>query len=490
MTMRARTLRKLWLVAAAAALALAAAGCGGTTTSAVGGGGDAASIVPASAPVYVSVNTDLSSGQWTKVDALLSKFPGKQALLDGLRRSFESTSHVPWADLKPALGDVLDVALLDLEQPTWALLLQPTDKAAVDALVKRSNASSTPADRIYVGASGGWTLVSDSAASVHAFEQAAASGAKLADDPTFQEATGGLAGEALAKVYVNGPKVAATLKQALGVGVSALAGPGRLRWAAAEVVAQDDGVKLDGRVKSEGGKPGAAYRPELIRDVPAGALVYLSFDGSGGSGIAGGLKQSFGALPGAARATAQILDRLGPIFAHEGALYVRAGGAAIPEITLLAVPDDPQQGVAAIDELVAKLGGGGLKPKPAQIAGVDARELDLGRFSLYYGVVGTKLVVTDARSAFQTVEEGGPSLADDPTFKAARSQAGMPEETGGFLYVNLKDSLPLVESLAQLAGSKLPAQLSENLKPLRTFIAYTGKDGASVSTFTAFLGVN
>ena len=56
----------------------------------------------------------------------------------------------------------------------------------------------------------------------------------------------------------------------------------------------------------------------------------------------------------------------------------------------------------------------------------------------------------------------------------------MPEQVTGFVYVNAKDVLPLL----QLAGPKLPAGLPD----LRTLAAFGGRS-AGDSTFTVFLGV-
>jgi len=63
---------------------------------------------------------------------------------------------------------------------------------------------------------------------------------------------------------------------------------------------------------------------------------------------------------------------------------------------------------------------------------------------------------------------------------ALAKQAGMGEDSTGFVYANVKDALPLL----QLAGVKLPAGVSG----VSTFFAY-GDAATNESTFTAFLGV-
>ena len=78
--------------------------------------------------------------------------------------------------------------------------------------------------------------------------------------------------------------------------------------------------------------------------------------------------------------------------------------------------------------------------------------------------------------------------ATDPVFKDAISAAGMPDATSGFFYVNLKDSIPLLESLVQLSGQTVPSTVGGNLTPLHAFLAY-GNSKGSETTFTAFLQV-
>jgi len=65
-----------------AAAALLAAGCGGTTAQT---GAGASSIVPASAPAFLSIDANPNSQQWRTIDALASKFPDKQQALESIK---------------------------------------------------------------------------------------------------------------------------------------------------------------------------------------------------------------------------------------------------------------------------------------------------------------------------------------------------------------------------------------------------------------------
>jgi hypothetical protein len=196
----------------------------------------------------------------------------------------------------------------------------------------------------------------------------------------------------------------------------------------------------------------------------------------------GFLGSGAGAVP-QLRQLLPVFEQLGAVFAHESAIYVRPG-SPIPEITVVATPDTPAKGEAAIDKLIVKLAamaGAPLRPKPITIGGTQAKELNLGRISIFYGAQGDKLVITNQQQAFQDLEGSGPKLASDATFKEAQKASSMPAETNGFLYLNLKDAIPLIESLAQLGGEQIPPDVSANLKPLRTFVAWAKNDGGTGS---------
>lgn len=92
--------------------ALPVAACGGGGSAA---GEGAAGIVPAGAAAYVSINTDFEGDQIEQAQALLAQFPGSSGLLGMLEAQLEADGGVDFQqDVRPALGDRLDVAVLEL----------------------------------------------------------------------------------------------------------------------------------------------------------------------------------------------------------------------------------------------------------------------------------------------------------------------------------------------------------------------------------------
>ena len=118
--------------------------------------GGGASVVPANTVAFVALDTDVSSGQWQAVDQLLQKFPAHDQLLTQLQKSFEQKTSLSWNDdVKPALGNELDVAVLPGAKPQLVVLTQPADAAKFSALLAKLKGGSSRQI-------GGWTVASDS----------------------------------------------------------------------------------------------------------------------------------------------------------------------------------------------------------------------------------------------------------------------------------------------------------------------------------------
>ena len=482
------TARTTWNRALATALVVAfgllLAACGGSSSSkssSASGGASGAAAAPADAAVFISVNTDLSSSQWTTLNTLLDKFPGRDKSLADARTSFETQSGLNWeTDVKPALGPELDFLVLDTSNSVGVGLTQPKDQGKFDALVAKANAKK--AGTVVTEKVGDWTVISNKQASIDAYKTAA-SGNKLSDDANFKAATGELSSDALAKVYVNGPKVQSALQSRAGA-----AAQGTFDWAVAELVTQGDGVKLNGAYKGQplkGVQQAAAYSPKLLGSVPTGALLVLDF--KGGSSL-DSLDSAAGAGVPQLGAAMGFIKQLTPIFKNETVLSV-SPGTPFPAVTLIAEPDNAQQAVAGIDALVAQFGAlaGGATAQPTTIGGHSVKELNLGQFAIDYGVIDGKLVVTSSRQGIANFGKGA-SINDDADFKDAKSASGMPDSVSALMYVNIKAGLPLIESLSQLSGTTIPANQSENLRPLTSFVAY-GTGDSGTGKFTAFLQI-
>jgi len=464
--------RRALPVVSVAAVALLAAGCGGGQSRAgpiLGAGG--AAEIPASAALVVSVDTSFGSKATDELRALLDRFPAKGQLYGAIRRELAKEGLDFDADVRPAFGPETDLVLLDLaaSEPDYVLLTQPEDPAKLDALL----AKAPEPEPIVHEVLDGWTVAADSAETIAAFRDAAAANGALAASDTYREATSDLPEDALATLYVNGaPAMEALAKR----GTTTIPRFGRLAWISGALQAQDGGVSFDLHAKGDDVTV-TPYSARLASTAPARSLAFVSFNALGD------------ALKGIAQQPplGDIADLLG----GEGAVYVRAGAPL--EVTALLDESNPVDAVARVDELVRRFGGlipyfpvqsgwsayaPGPRPQETHIGGVSARRVSLYGASLNYAAVGGQLVVTTSEQGIRELAPLAPKFSSDPVFRSARDTAGMPDETTGFAFVNLQDTIPLVEGLTT---STIPPEVAENLKPLQAFLAFGTLDGDTLS---------
>jgi hypothetical protein len=467
------------------ALAALLAGCGSASkTSSRGGSIPAgASVVRAGVVAFVAVDSDTGSSQWKQFDELAQKFPGRDQAVAKLKQQLTDQGVDYDTDVKPALGPELDVAVVSAgnESSTKAVALtKPDDPAKFKALVAKLNAKDSSGDRAVYREVDGWYALSDSQASI---SRALEGNAPLAEDADFKEAMGKLPGDALAKVYLDGQRLNALVPQSSSSGTAAL-GLDKLKYVAASASAEDDGVRVHGA--TSGGPGGGDFASALIGGVPGDAFALLDFDGQGTTDQLGKLKSN----PQAAAAIAKFekeygvtLEQVLALLSGEVAFYARPA-AVIPELTLVLDPKDQGAALATLDKL-AKLSGSPVEPGTQ--GGHAVKTVNLGQFAIHYGSVDDKVLITSGVSGIADYGQGD-HLADSEDFKQAQDAAGMPDSTGGVVYIDLKDALPLLEGFASLSGQSLPSSTTENLRPLRSLLAWTNVEGET-RTFDAFLEI-
>ncbi len=471
------------------ALAALLAGCGSASkTSSTGGSIPAgASVVRAGLVAFVSIDSDTGSSQWRQLDELAQKFPGRDNLVDQLKQKISAQGVDYDTDVKPALGPELDIAVVSAgsESSTRAVALtKPDDPGKFKALVAKLNAKDSSSDRAVYREVNGWYALSDSQASIG---RALEGNAPLAEDADFKEAMDKLPGDALAKVYLDGQRLNAIVPQSSASGTEAL-GLDKLKYIAASASAEDDGVRIRGA--SNGGPGGGDFASALIAGVPGDAFALLDFTGQGTTDQLGKLKSN----PQAAAAIAKFeqeygvtLDQVLTLLGGEVAFYARPG-AGIPELTLALDPKNHSAALATLDKLAAKLAEeSGGQVEPGTQGGHPVKTVNLGQFAIHYGSVDGKVLITSGVSGIADYGEGD-HLPDSDDFKQAQDAAGMPDSSGGVIYIDLKDALPLLEGFAGLAGQSLPSSTTENLRPLRSFLAWTNVSGET-RTFDAFLEI-
>jgi Protein of unknown function (DUF3352) len=459
-----------WPAGVLAAVALAAAGCGGTTAQ-IGSG--ATSIVPASAPAFIAIDSNPSSSQWQTINRLASKFPDKQKAVDSIKQDM-SKDGVDWEkDVKPALGDEFDAVWLDFENDgeNVVLLTQPKDPAKFKALIEKANAAAkSPDDKVFYDTFKGWAVAAPTKAVIDRFEKASTTATStLADDKSFTQSMDRLGDDAAVRAYVNGKFLMQLARRYGGSQLKPYIDKvGTLDWVAARLGATSEGIGFDTIVH---GTPGplfkqsakaSAFSPKLLGSVPADALVYMSFHGS--KGMFNGLQQNPALNTPQFRQFAQPLKQIGRILEGENAIYARPG-TNIPEVTLVSTPSS--LGTPILDRMVQQYAG--TAPQARTIDGVRVHGIASNGVGLYYADVDGKFVVTDQPQGIRAAKHSGKSLSDNSEFKQAKDASGLPDKTWSTLYVNIHASVPYGERLAQ---QHIPAEVARNIKPLRSAVEY------------------
>jgi hypothetical protein len=489
--------RRFYLLGVAALCAVVA-GCGGSTKPGSASNESGATLVTSGALAYAAIDSDLSSDQWKQVDELLHKFPIRDHLIAELAKALDKQHLEYLRDIKPALGPEVDVAAVtgaSLNDVAFALLTKPESIDKAKALVQKLDESDQGGTPWVTRVVDGWLLVSDKQEMIDRVLKG--SGSALADDDNYKAAVEKLPDDALAKAYVNGRQLGEAFKslfsgtaQTAAAGGSAPFGLDQLDWVSAALIARDNGVALEAHTQGaapagEGSEP---FASKLISGVPADALAFATFRGSGNGNPIDELRKNPMLAPGIEQVEHVLGMRLEPILAllgNETAVYVRRG-VGLPEVSLVLETPDTSRALATLDRLAQRavmLAGAKLSDEPNGV-----RALNFGPVTIRWAGFDGRVLVTSGPTGIEDYRAGGSKLSGADAFKDALDAAGVPDKTNGFVYVDIGETVELIQNYAGVGGEKLPADLRENLKPLKSFVAFATSSGRT-GTASAFLEV-
>jgi hypothetical protein len=432
------------------------AGCGKS-----GAAGNAASAVPEDVAVYVSVDTSFEGDQWRAVRDLLAKFPDGEGALDELLEQASDDAGLSTERLMDALGPEVGVAVLDIptgpnETPQVVVLSQPDDPDAFRELLEDEEAAFAEVN--------GWEVAAPNEATLDRYREAL-DGPTLESSTDFDEAMDDL-DDGLVHAYVNGEAIVQAFASQPGFPAGAFPLPtgGEIGSVGAVLRAEGNGVRIEGRAvageQAEGALASEPYSAELPEEIPGGVLAFLSFKGLG-EGLAAGAGGFQELLP-------LDLDEVAKLLAGETAVYVRPGSPQ-PTITLVTEVEDEAAALRTVADLVA-------------LAGPDGKRIA-------YDAFDGLLAVSTSQAEIDAFRGDGPRLDQDDAFERAAEEAGLPDETTGFGYVDLEAVVPLVLGLVPAAGGEDAAEAREYLEPLGSIVFWGGRTG-SVQDFSLFVGID
>jgi Protein of unknown function (DUF3352) len=489
--MRAMAARRWGLLAALlCGLVLVAPACGGegdddgTTLS-------GAEMVPADVPLYVSVDTDLESEQWQAAQDLLNKFPGRERLLDELRKELAADDVDFERDVRPVLGPEIGFVLMDTNnEDAVVALMQPKDEAKLAALLEKSDEPLVHAEI------DSWTVISDSQAKLDRFRTEQA-GEKLADSDAYAEAVSSLPEDALLKLYFGGPQVQEEIRNALseeGVPEGIASRFSNLRSGALALTAEPGGVRFEADLVTGSDLDLETYEPKLPETLPVGALLYVSFANLDrpARSILDAVSDAFPNFEEQRRQAERgfgfsIENDLLPLLENEGAVAVYAD-RPLPEVVFALVdPDD--KAVPLLDRVGAliELGEEG-STSQEQVEGLMVKQLRVEGVSIFYARVDGIFVASNSRARLLETSRDGPKLSGDRDYLAAREGLEAEGGTIAFLYGNLQEGLPYVYEFVDQEGEPVPRDVRENTAPLRSLLISATEEGNRFE-FSGFLAI-
>ena len=477
-----RRMRVAW-AALVSVLVLFAAGCGSEDVGA--GEGSAAELVKPGALVYWEIDGDPESDQWQQVEELLRRFPDGEKWIADLRESWEKDVEVTWEETKEALGGdgAVVVYASSMTDAQFVGLLHPEDVDKTMAFVEKANKSEDdPDDRLIARKVDDWVVMSDKEASIDAALKGE-SGQALSDVQAFGDAMATLPEDSLSRVYVDVAKALDTFGAAEPEAARAfrMFGVDQIDFAGAWAKAQDNGAQIAGAVSGEGADKllGAAeeYSSNLLDLVPADAFAFASFQGAGTTAQLDALGDNplySSALREFEQEVGVKLDDVVRLLQGEVAFYA-APGSPIPELTLLVEPENPQQAHETADRLLRSLAERGMGEVTQD---GDVTTAAFPGVSVSVATVDDTLVVTTSKAGIAMLREGGDKLADTDRYKDALEAAGVPDQYTGLFYVDLAEAVELAVGFASTSGENIPPEVSRNLEPLRSLVAFGEKDGS------------
>jgi hypothetical protein len=492
------TMVRLPLVGLLAGLALAVSACGGEKRSADLPAG--AELAPASAPVYIDIATDPNGSQWKAVDRLLRRFPGRGKLLAELRKEL-TKEGVDWNDIKPALPEELHVVWFDFENDGDDVVgyAKPKDEAKFVELLETGD------EPLVHTTIEGWTVFTDKQAVLDRFEQARSSGERLSDVKAFRDAAGDLPADAAVRGWVSGKAIYDEFEKEVEGDQEAerfrdfTKSFGTLEYLTFSAAAEEAGVRVEAGYKTDKEQNVGEFSPELDDALPGDALLYLSF---------GNLEDFFNSLlesadesfPEFQRERTKIEKALGftfkgdlfPLFSKEGAIAVyHEEGKRVPNV-LFVLRVDEEKATKVIERLAALAELNDMTVEPFEARGHTGQRFAFpyaAGFFVYAVAADGMALVSNGKAPIERTLGDEDKLTDDAVYKDARRAAEAPDDTVGFVYLNLAGAIPYINELLSFSGSELMSpEARANTKPLESVFLFAAKDGERV-TLSGFLTI-
>jgi hypothetical protein len=513
---------RLVLIAVLAALAALVAGCGGGDDSS-GGGSDAATLAPATAPVFIDFTIRPEGATKTNIEELAKKLAGVDDLGGLIVEELENSASEDGEEfdfekeVEPWLGERAGLFLQEYEEEDfegYGAAIQAEDEDEAREFVDKQIESSDEAvedgsyedvdfkvqeDETAIGVFDGFVVFAENEAIFKSMVDAS-KGDNLAGEKSFTDAIGNVPDESAADVFVDigglieeaGNEIDSDTQAFLD---SAGIEP-REATAVASVVPGSDNVEIDFSSNLSGDNPPSGDASELLGSLPGTAVGAFAADEFGARFNEGIDKIDEQGIPGEVppnqlkKTLKQAGVDLEAIASSTGdvGVYVTGNSEKTLAGALVMEAEDETQATNTVSNIglfLRKAGVPGVTKISEGATGFSIRSAELGRQPVVVAAKGDRIVIgyglASALSAFQ---ESSKTLSDNPAFQEAESALGGTPITA---FVEGASALNLAQAMVP-AGEAEFEEAEQYLKKV-DYLALGSEASGDLATAKLILGV-
>jgi Protein of unknown function (DUF3352) len=455
-------LRLVFSVILVALAALLAAGCGGGDDS---GSGDsnAATLAPATAPVFVDFTVRPEGATKANIEELAKKLAGIDDLGDLIVTELENSASEDGDELdfekevEPWLGERAGLFLQEYEEEDFegygaAVQTEDEDEAREFVDKQLENADESAEDGSYegvdfkvqedettIGVFDGFVVFAEDEAIFKSMVDAS-DGENLAGEEAFTSAMGEVPGDSAADLFVDIGGLIDEAGKEIDAGTQAFLDSAgiepREATAVASVVPGSDSVEIDLSSNFSGDNPPSGDASELLGSLPGTSVGALAADEFGQRFNDGIDKIDEEGIPGEVppnqlkktlKQAGVDLEAIASSIGDVG-VYVTGNSEKTLAGALVMEAEDETQATNTVSNVglfLRKAGVSGVTKINEGATGFSIRSPELGRQPVVVAAKGDRIVIGyGLASALSAFEESNKTLADNPAFQEAESALG------------------------------------------------------------------
>ncbi|HET7453963.1 MAG TPA: DUF3352 domain-containing protein [Solirubrobacterales bacterium] len=512
---------RLVLLSLLAALAAFVAGCGGGDSS--GGSSDAATLAPATAPVFIDFTIRPEGATKTNIEDLAKKLAGVDDLGGLVVEELESSASEDGEEfdfekeVEPWLGERAGLFLQEYEDEDfegYGAAIQTEDEDEAREFVDKQVESSDEAvedgsyedvdfkvqeDETTIGVFEGFVVFAENEAIFKSMVDAS-KGDNLAGESTFTDAMGSVPDDSAADVFVDIGGLIEEAGNEIDSDTQAFLDSAGIEpheaTAVASLVPGSDDVEIDFSSNISGDNPPSGDASELLGSLPGTAVGAFAADEFGKRFNEGIDKIDEQGIPGevppnqlkkSLKQAGVDLEAIAGSIGDVG-VYVTGNSEKTLAGALVMEAEDATQAANTVSNIglfLRKAGVSGVTKISEGATGFSIRSPELGRQPVVVAAKGDRIVIGyGLASALSAFEESNKALSDNPAFQEAESALGGTPITA---FVDGPSALNLAQAMVP-AGDEGFEEAEQYLKKV-DYLALGSEASGDLATAKLIVGV-